>query len=297
MIDPNVDTVVYLGEESFADLFFSEDLTQLHVEVAGKTDIGRVRKKNEDHFAVFKMRRQIEMITTSLNPDDLRLPDDHAYSLVVADGMGGMQSGELASRLAVQTMMGLAGHATSWVMKLRDRSAQQIDERVEAYVQRIQQTMDERSRVDPAAERMGTTWTSAHLIGRNALIVHLGDSRAYRFRGGQLQQITKDQTMAQMFIDLGSDPEDVARFGNVLMNNFGSSSSETRALVYQVDIEAGDRLLLCTDGLTDMLTDEQITQFLVQQTDPQFAVDALVEAALEAGGKDNVTVVVADLAD
>jgi protein phosphatase len=213
--------------------------------------------------------------------------------MIVADGMGGMKSGELASRLALQTMLELAGQATSWVMKLTDPDDQQIEQRVEAYVQRIHATLCEYGQDDPQTAAMGTTWTSAHLLSGQTVIVHLGDSRAYLFRDGQLRQITRDQTLAQSLIDGGLDPESVSRFRHMLLNGLGGGNDEVHAAIHHLEFGPHDKLLLCTDGLTDMVADEEIAAVLRRHSAPQAACDRLVEQALANGGKDNVTVMLA----
>jgi serine/threonine protein phosphatase PrpC len=295
--DPNEDTVSCAPVEQFAGTFFARPQETLPITFGAASHAGRVRSRNEDHFAVVRFRRAAEIMLASLERDDLAVADTYSYATVVADGMGGMRAGELASRLALQTMLDLAGQATSWVMKITDTNAQQVKERIEAYVQRIQQALFEHGRADPATAEMGTTWTSAHFLGSDAVIVHLGDSRAYRFRDGTLRQITTDETLAQSFIDAGMDADDVKRYGHILLNNFGGKKLEVHAQIHHLQFAPGDRLLLCSDGLTDMVSDEQIASELSQRDSSQDACDALVERALAGGGRDNVTVVLAAAQD
>jgi protein phosphatase len=144
---------------------------------------------------------------------------------------------------------------------------------------------------------MGTTWTSAHLMPPHALVVHIGDSRAYLMHEGELRQITHDETMAQAFIDSGLDPASVKNFRHVLLNSLGGEKDDVAAQIHHVRLEAGDRLLLCTDGLTEMASDEDIASVLRQPLAPQEACDRLIELALAGGGKDNVTVTLATAAE
>ncbi len=178
-------------------------------------------------------------------------------------------------------------------MKFTDFEAQQIRERVKAYVQEIQTTLQKYMRADPALAGMGTTWTSALCLDHDVLVVHLGDSRVYTLRQEELRQITHDETVAQAFIDAGKQPQDVKQFRHMLLNHLGGDKLDVSAQIHHVRLDVGDRLLLCTDGLTDMLEDDEISQILQQTATPQAASDLLVERALEKGGKDNVTVVVA----
>lgn len=296
MSDPLQDTVDLKPADAFADKFFASPGTPLSISFGAATHRGNVRPKNEDHFAVIERCRSTRLLLSNLEPDGTSLPDDMNWGMVVADGIGGARSGDLASRLAVRTMLDLSLHATSWVMKLTDLEAQQIRERVKAYVDRIQSTLLEYGQAEPALAGMGTTWTSAHFMPPHAVIVHLGDSRAYLFRDGELEQITRDETMAQAFIDTGMEPESVKKFGHVLLNSFGGDSEQVSSQIYQVPFEAGDQLLLCSDGLSDMVSDEEIAAELRRHQEPQAACDALITLALANGGRDNVTVVLASAA-
>lgn len=292
MTDSPETTVNTPRVEDFAERFFTRQVS-LPIAVGGASHAGHRRAENEDHFAIFRITRSMTLLHGSLSANELPTPEHEAYSLVVADGMGGMRSGEQASRLAVTTMLQLAGQATSWVMRLNDPDSQQIQQRVEAYVSRIHQTLREQGEADPERLHMGTTWTSAHLLGEHAVIVHLGDSRAYHWRQGRMHQVTKDETMAQSLIDSGMAPQSVSKFRHILMNSFGGGNSDARAQIHHVKFLPGDQLLLCTDGLTDMVPDQDIAEQLDQQGAPQQACDALLKQALDAGGRDNVTVIIA----
>lgn len=293
MFDPEGDTGEFILGDRFADKFFDPSSHQLHFTFGAATHVGKVRTNNEDHYAVVKRRRSSELLFTNLLPGDLLLADDTAFAMIVADGMGGARFGELASRLALQRMFELAQQATSWVMKYTEPDVLQIRQRVEAYVQEIQGTMREYVDADPGLAGMGTTWTSAHLLPPHALVVHIGDSRAYHLHQGELRQITRDETMAQAFIDSGMPPESVRKFRHLLLNSLGGSNENVTAQIHQLQIEPKDQLLLCSDGLNDMVTDEQIATILNHAATPQAACDQLVSAALASGGRDNVTVVLA----
>jgi protein phosphatase len=225
----------------------------------------------------------------------LVLAHDCAFGMVVADGMGGARFGEFASRLAVQRLFELAQQASSWVMKFTDMEAQQIRDRVEAYVQEIQATLRDNINADPALSGMGTTWTSAHLLLPHVLVVHIGDSRAYLFQDGELIQITRDETMAQAYIDAGMDPDRVQKFRHILLNNLGGDSDDVAAQIHHLEVASGDQILLCTDGLTEMVPDEDIARIVDKASAPQAACDELVRVALANGGRDNVTVLLASV--
>lgn len=279
--------------ERFRRQFFGPPGSPLEFEFGGATHVGRVRTENQDHFAVVERRRSQAVLLSDLPSDALPVADETAYSLVVVDGMGGARFGEFASRFALQTMFELTQRASSWVMKLHDLDAEQIRQRVEAYVGALQAAFRQRIEADPDLAGMGTTWTSAHLFPPLAIIVHVGDSRAYLMRGGTLRQVTRDETMAQALIDAGMDSHSVERFTHVLLNSFGGDGRRVAAQIHPLALEPDDLLLLCSDGLTGMVGDDALLRALQSAESPQAACDALVGMALAAGGRDNVTVVAA----
>ena len=179
-------------------------------------------------------------------------------------------------------------------MKFKDLDAQEVERRVKAYVDRIQEAFRRYGNKDSGKQRMGTTLTSAYLLPPHVLISSIGDSRAYLMRNDYLIQITRDHTLAQSLIDSGSKPEDVRKFGHVLMNCLGSSANSAEAETIHVPMLAGDRLLVCTDGLSDLVDAETIATEMMGD-DLQYVCDQLVERALEQGGKDNITLVVGEL--
>lgn len=293
MPDPMEDTVTFSYSADFADRFFAPPTEPLPLQFGAATHPGLVRPNNEDHYAVVRRNRSSEVLFTNLQAHDLTFADDHAYILVVADGMGGANFGEFASSLALRTMFQLASQATSWVMKLTDFDRQHIRQRVAAYVQRMQAELREFTQLHPEFAGMGTTWTLAYLLPPHGIVVHVGDSRAYLFREGQLRQITHDETVAQAFIDAGLDPDSVKKFGHILLNSFGGDKDHVAAQIHQIEIGPGDQLLLCTDGLTGMVPDDAIAEQLQRRAAPQLSCEALIDRALAGGGKDNVTVVLA----
>ena len=293
--ESNEDTIDVAVDKQFSKKFFAQSTHQLSIEFGAATHTGHVRANNEDHYVVLKRRRTTELIKTNLAAEDLALADDADYAMVVADGMGGHNCGEFASRVALQRMFELAQQATSWVMKYTDLEIQQIRERALAYIQEIQATLREHMNADPSRAGMGTTWTMAHLLPPHAIVVQIGDSRAYLWHDGQLRQITRDETMAQAFIDSGVNPDSVKKFRHLLLNNLGGTKDNVTAQVHHVPIGPGDQLLLCSDGLHDMVTDDAIATILRQSSNPQKACDQLIAAALAGGGRDNVTVALASV--
>jgi protein phosphatase len=221
-------------------------------------------------------------------------PVDEAYFLVVADGIGGAAFGDVASKLALKTILELSSRATSWVMKFTDLDAQDLRQRIDAYIEQIQERFRECNHVDPRLRGMGTTLTCACVLPAHAVFVQIGDSRAYLHRGGELSQLTRDQTLAQDLVDKGAVPTDVKKFGHMLTNSLGGDNGPVEAEVIHLDLLAGDRIMLCSDGLSDMVDDTEIADIL-KMDELQPACDRLVQSALDHGGKDNITVVLCDL--
>ena len=296
MANSNDDTAEFVIETRRPDEFFAPDHPPLDVRLGAATHPGNVRPHNEDHYAVFRRTRSCEMLLTNLSQGPSDFIPDHSYGLMVADGMGGQSFGEVASKLALQTVFELFNHATSWVMKSTDLSGPEFRRRVDAYVKQIRQTFRELGQAEPYMSRMGTTLTAAFLLPPHIVFVNIGDSRAYLFRNGKLDQVTRDQTVAQQMIDSGSAPSEVKRFRHILTNSLGGHGHPNHegAEVLHGDLRPGDRLLLCSDGLNDMADDPAIAA-VMSNSDPQTTCDLLVELALERGGRDNVTVIVCDL--
>jgi len=263
----------------------------LQIDFGACSNLGKVRRNNEDHFAVIRRTRTREVVMSNMPPADLSSSDDVSHVMVVADGMGGAAFGELASRLALKTADELVGSACRWMAKLHDLDSSSTHDRIQAYADVIQETLLEYAENDPRLAGMGTTLTCAHAIGSDIVIAHVGDSRAYHFRDGQVQQVTRDQTLAQDLLDAGMPARDTLRFRHILTNCFGGDAREVRSEVYHLRLQHGDAILLCTDGLSDLIDDFEIAQVLEAEAPAQAACNRLVQMALDRGGKDNITVV------
>ncbi len=265
------------------------------LDLGALSHVGLRRSNNEDHFAVVRRSRTREILLTNVDTSGLTLPDDTACAMIVADGIGGQGFGELASELVLRIGWELAGAAPFWVMKFKPGMIDTVRKKIEAYGQQIQEELRKLAAHDPELAGMGTTWTCAYVMGQDAIIAQVGDSRAYLHHDGSLRRLTRDHTMAQSLQDLGMPPEETAPYKHLLVNCFGAHAETARIDVEHVSIMDSDRLLLCSDGLTDMVADEGIATILTNTAGAQAACDALVASALQNGGKDNVTVIVADL--
>ena len=270
----------------------TETLPRLtRVDAAGASHAGKVRPANEDHFAIMSMQRSIQLRSTNLQDvtvlDRLRRPE--IQILVVADGVGGAVGGKIASGVAVRAVVEYLAEAVGCVQDLDVDREQTFLDHLSRAVERGHVRLKEmfQTQGGPA-----TTLTMVTLIWPRAYVVHVGDSRGYFLRNGKLKQFTRDQTMGDYLVDIGAVTEQHAQKAglyNVLSSAVGGDLVPSVGLV---DLEEGDSLLLCTDGLTKHVPDERIVELLSSGT-ADVAAQALIDAALEGGGSDNVTVVVA----
>jgi len=273
--------------------------SRITVDVGSVTDRGHVRANNEDHFLVARVARSVQIVETNLplGPGGNRI-EDVGWVLAVADGMGGHSSGEVASRLALLTGVHLVLDEVRWSLKINELEAQVLKDRLSRYVADVHRQISAHGNADPTLYGMGTTLTVAYSVGRDLFTTHVGDSRAYVLRrGGKLEQLTQDHTVAQRLVNEGVlDPREAAhhRTKHILTNVLGGKGeASVEAEIRQSRLQDGDRLLLCSDGLTDMVPDDAIVRTLEEQPVAQKACERLVEQALQAGGRDNVTVVLA----
>ncbi|HEY3264399.1 MAG TPA: Stp1/IreP family PP2C-type Ser/Thr phosphatase [Actinomycetota bacterium] len=227
----------------------------MNVRVGAATDIGLVREGNEDSYLV------------------------EEPLFVIADGMGGHRGGEVASRLAIETIEALFRRGQGGL-------AEQVQE--------ANRAVFERSSSDRDVAGMGTTLTAALIDGDRLRLAHVGDSRAYLLRDGELRMITEDHTLVHQMVQQGEITEAEAERHpqrSIVTRALGMDATVTvdEAIV---DLRPGDRLLICSDGLTSMVGDDAIAAHLGRETDPQRAAEALVAEANKGGGVDNTTVIV-----
>ena len=270
----------------------------LRVELGALSHPGKVRARNEDHHLALRLQRSLETVATNLPEGDLPYrSEQQGYVLVVADGIGGRSGGQHASRRAISALVEIATRIPDWILRLDDALAGEFMQRAEAYFGKIDTILEAEAAADPALAGMGTTMTMVYLLDHDLLLAHVGDSRAYRFRDDALVRLTQDQTMAQALADAGviaADEVKSHRHRHILTGALGAKSGAPRVELGRHDLRDGDRVLVASDGLTEMVPDEAIAQILRRESDPAAASAALVDAALDAGGVDNVTVLVAD---
>jgi protein phosphatase len=271
--------------------------SSVSIDVSGLSHPGKVRARNEDHFIVTRIGRYLETTITSLPPGEVpERAEEAGYVMIIADGMGGHAGGEMASRMAISGLIKTVLAMPDWIFRLDETSANAASQRSKGRFQQLNSLLIEKGAQDPALRGMGTTLTAARNLGRHLQIVHVGDSRAYLLREGRLHRLTRDHTYVQLLVDSGQlSKEEAADFGarHVLVNALGGFDDEVAVDVDQLELASGDRLLLCSDGLTDLVDDAEICRVLVESPDSAEAGRRLVDAALARGGRDNVTVVVA----
>jgi protein phosphatase len=272
---------------------------RVRIQFGALTHVGKVRSNNEDQFLVARMFKAMQVLHSSQpGEQDAQHTGQDSYAMLVADGLGGAGGGEVASALAIERAKKYLLEKARWFHRVGDPDS---DERVRIIQQalgELDRDLIEQAKSDPDLAGMGTTLTAARITGDEVFLVHVGDSRAYLFRQGELDQLTHDHTLTQQLVDAGLvDPGQARRhrLRNVLTNVVGGASG-VRAELGHLCVCDGDRLLLCTDGLNGAVEDGRIAELLARHPDPQAACQALIQAALDGGGRDNVTVVLAAFA-
>jgi protein phosphatase len=267
----------------------------------GLTDVGQKQEVNEDQFLIADLNQSLLIRQTSLDQKDhSRLfGGSQGQLLLVADGRGSHASGRRASTLAVQALENYVLKASSWFFRPHEEEAH-LERALKAALEECQRRIAAEASAHDERRRMGTTLTLTFVLWPRLYVVHAGDSRCYLFRGGRLEQITTDHTVARRLVDSGLLPPEGAessRWSRVLWNCVGGGSGELRPEVYKATLQLGDTLLLCTDGLTTCLADEAIRAVLGDEQSAERTCARLVRAANDAGGPDNITVVVARFHD
>jgi protein phosphatase len=267
------------------------------VDLAAVSDRGLVRENNQDHYLVMRFSRSMERLLTNLPADQVPArAEEVGYGFVVADGMGGATGGVVASQMAISTLVNLALQEPDWVFGISPEDTGRRVQRMAKRWERVQKIIRARGEQEPALGQMGTTMLAAVSLGTRLVIGHVGDSRVYVFRRGQLHQLTRDHTLVQTMVDLGElAPEEAATHPrrHMLMRSFSAAGDAYPGEFQQATLADGDQILLCTDGLTDMVDNETICSALSQAASADEACRVLLAAALKNGGKDNVTIALA----
>lgn len=265
------------------------------IDLFGVTHAGKVRTTNEDHFLVGSLFKRLAVWATSL-PDDAHLvaSNERLGSLaMVADGVGGEAAGEEASRVALEEITQYVTQSADCYY-VSDAQAEQFIDVLQAAAMKSHARVLERANANKGFQGMATTLTLWIITWPWTYLLQVGDSRYYLYRDGVLRQITRDQTMAQELIDMGVMSRSTALaspWANVLSSALGGA--QTAPVVTRIPATWGDVHLLCSDGLTKHVSDERIAERLATMTSARQACEALVQDALDGGGTDNITVIVA----
>jgi len=270
----------------------------VEVEFGAVSHPGLRRATSDDHYLIVELGRHQATIATSLPEGTVpERFDEQAYGMVVADGMGAERP-EFASRLAVATLMQLVLHFGKWNVRVNERTAWEIVQRAERFYRKVDETVTDAAQKHPSLAGMSTTLTAAFSAGDELFVVHVGHSRAYLYRGGLLTRLTRDQTLAQRLADTGRTvPTELAAHDlrHVLTDAMGGWAGEPDIEIQNYLLMDGDVVLLCTNGLTDLVEDDRIAAVLRERQSQQLDAQCqtLVDLALERGGPDNITTVLA----
>jgi protein phosphatase len=268
------------------------------MDCCGATDVGKKRPSNEDQFLIAELNKSLRVHQTSLDfRRQTRLyGGSQGHLLAVADGMGGRAAGERASTLAIDSMLTYVLDMLQWYFRLDQGSDEEFRDDLKAALHHCQERITLEMAAMPKRDGMGATLTMAYIIWPRMYVVHVGDSRCYLFRGGELKQITRDHTVAEMYVERGAmSPEDAesSKWSHVLWNVLGGDTDELSPEVYLAHLQPGDTVLLCTDGLSGCVPREEIIERLRGDEPAEGLCRQLVSDANGNGGADNITVVVA----
>jgi serine/threonine protein phosphatase PrpC len=264
------------------------------IDVYGLTHKGLVRGTNADHFLVASFHRAILVHAASLAPESLPAfsPDSRGFVLLVADGVGSMAHGVDGSAKVTDTIARYLVEMSEISLLAQPNREAELLERLREPVSAAHLELQAYAR--DIGTGAATTITACLMVWPCAFIAHAGDSRAYRLRKGRLERLTTDQTMAQVMIDAGTMTREVAEASNlknVLLSAVGGKEFDLAMSV--TDTQLDDRWLLCTDGLTRHVSDEELKTSMASGMASEAMCKALLALALERGGADNVTIIAA----
>ena len=264
-----------------------------NVDLFGLTDQGKVRSTNEDQFLIASLHKSLAVHSSSLPAESLGNLRGSAqgYLFMVADGVGGRPEGEVASGTAVRSVAHYVAHCLNCYNVSEDG---EDDEKLLHELQKAMLEGDKHVREEAAGT--ATTLTMVMAIWPRAYLIHVGDSRCYRLRDGSLELLSTDQTMAAALVQakaLTPQQAETSQWRDVLMSALGGS--ETTPITVPSSIEWNDVMLLCSDGLTKHVTDDELRSALAAGHSSEKTVRDLVQLALDRGGSDNVTAIVGKL--
>ena len=267
------------------------------VEFGAYTRAGRYRTHNDDHYLILRLGRYQEVLASTLQAADLpERFDEQGYAMLVADGAGEMGSGALASRVAISTLAHLAVNFGKWNLRVDARTAESIAQQAEWFYQRAAHAVERQGLADGALSTMSTTLTATFSAGDELFFAHVGHSRAYLFRNGDLVQLTRDHTLQQRVKESGGPvgiPAGANDLRHILTEALGAGKAPPSVDVERIHLLDNDMVLVCSDGLTRVLDDDTIADLLAQTRALNDLCKSLVDLAHARGGDDDATAIVA----
>ena len=273
---------------------FTPASSLVRADLAARSHPG-VLKSNDDHYLVVRLGRYEETIFTSLTSRDVpHRFDEYAFAAVVADGIGSDGAGGMAARLAISTLAHVHLRFGQWSMRIDSSMVAEIMARSRRLYRLTHEAVQRWYREHAEIGRLGATMTAIYSAGTDLFVAHVGHSRCYLFRNGRLTQLTLDQTLRDrsdsrhlMAVRQEDGP-------HALTSAIGADRDGPRVIVEHFRLEDNDAVLLCTNGLTDMVSEDDIAETLASRRAPDDHCGLLIETALANGGHDNVTVVLAN---
>ena len=262
----------------------------------GLTDPGRVRPSNQDQFVIVELARTMSIHGTSIPQAKAQYSRHRGHILLVADGMGGHQAGEVASALSVTSVEAFLLNTLNRFFNLKASDEQNVLMEFQSALLQTDAKMFEEASQHPELVGMGTTLTMAFVVDWRLFLAHVGDSRCYVFSRNELHQLTRDHSMVAELVRRGAmSPLEASHHPNrhVITNVLGGPQQGAQVELHKLDLEPDDIVLLCSDGLTEMVSDDRIAAVLREEYEPKKICERLVAQANEGGGQDNITVVVA----
>lgn len=277
--------------------------TGVRIDAAGLTHVGQVRTTNEDAYLIATLQRSMLVHDASPAARGWFTGESAGTMLIVADGMGGQGGGDVASRVAVNSVVNHLLNCMPWATAHHEESARPAhspslpgvrDQLASALVEGDSTVKITGAR--SGTPQMGTTLTMALVLWPIAYVAHVGDTRCYLYRSGELRRLTTDHTLAQRLAEVSPDSVDeTSRLHHILWNSLGASADLPQPEIQKLTLQSGDVLLLCSDGLTKHLSDAQIARLLAGSAKAEQRCAMLIDRANAAGGVDNITALVANL--
>jgi PPM family protein phosphatase len=263
------------------------DISQLIAEIFGSTNVGLIRHDNQDSFMIANLETGD---TATAAVPGLVSAHTAPFIAVVADGVGGAASGALASQMATETIL---SELHRWWHKVPKRDRESVEKMLRRVIEIANKSIHQKAHEAPEHHGMGTTATLALVLDGIAYIAQVGDSRAYLVRRKETTQITKDQSFVQRLIDAGrmtKKEAEMSEHRNIILQALGPEERVITDL-YHVPLETGDFLVLCSDGLSNQVSGEEIGRIARTSGRPGEICEELIEEAMQTGAPDNVTVV------